>query len=154
MYLRFNLDMIERDFLTATFAIKKRGLKKKKKKNKDSTLCTQCLKNACLVFILKMTFFKLLKCTVAKPPICCSCFCNEQLNTNVKCGKEDFTLNVSNIVLVIFKSFITFCWGKKEDKKKKSHIKSQSQYFGKKSQLDYFPKSFSPKTNMMRKRPV
>ena len=59
-------------------------------------------------------FFKLLKCTVAKPPICCSCFCNEQLNKNVKCGKEYFTLNVSNIVLVIFKSFITFCWGKKE----------------------------------------
>ena len=89
-----------------------------------------------------MTFFKLLKCTVAKPPICCSCFCNEQLNKNVKCGKEYFTLNVSNIVLVIFKSFITFCWEKKRIKK--SHIKSQSQYFGKKSQLDYFPKSFSP----------
>ena len=70
------------------------------------------------MFILKITFFKLLKCTVAKPPICCSCFCNEQLNKNVKCGKEYFTLNVSNIVLVIFKSFITFCWGKKEDKKK------------------------------------
>src|SRR4029434_334056 len=48
---------------------------------------------------------------------CCSCFCNEQLNKNVKCGKEYFTLNVSNIVLVIFKSFITFCLGKKEDKK-------------------------------------
>ena len=57
--------------------------------------------------------------------------------------KEYFTLNVSNIVLVILKSFITFCWGKKRIKKK-SHIKSQSQYFGKKSQLDYFPKSFSP----------
>src|SRR4029434_3639372 len=68
----------------------------------------------------------------------------KQLNKNVKCGKEYFTLNVSNIVLVIFKSFITFCWGKKEDTKKKSHIISQSQYFGKKSQLDYFPKSFSP----------
>src|SRR4029434_7744685 len=64
-----------------------------------------------------MTLFKLLKCTVAKPPICCSCFCNEQLNKNFKCGKEYFTLNVSNIVLVIFKSFITFCLGKKEDKK-------------------------------------
>src|SRR4029434_6604579 len=91
-----------------------------------------------------MTLFKLLKCTVAKSPICCSCFCNEQFNKNVKCGKEYLTLNVSNIVLVIFKYFITFCWGKKEDTKKKSHIKSQSQYFGKKSQLDYFPKSFSP----------
>src|SRR4029434_3089943 len=34
--------------------------------------------------------------------------------------------------------------GKKRGYKKKSHIKSQSQYFGKKSQLDYFPKSFSP----------
>ena len=44
-----------------------------------------------------MTFFKLLKCTVAKPPICCSCFCNEQLKKNVKFGKEYFTLNVSNI---------------------------------------------------------
>ena len=86
-----------------------------------------------------MTLFKLLKCTVAKPPICCSCFCNEQLNKNVKCGKEYFTLNVSNIVLVIHYVLL----GKKEDKKK-SHIKSQSQYFGKKSQLDYFPKSFSP----------
>src|SRR4029434_2088914 len=73
-----------------------------------------------------------------------SCFCNEQLNKNVKYGKEYFTINVSNIVSVICKSFITFCWGKKEAKKKKSHIKSQSQYFGKKSQLDYFPKSFSP----------
>src|SRR4029434_2909879 len=82
------------------------------------TFCTQCLKSACLVFIHKMTFFKLLKCTVAKPPICCSCFCNEQLNKNVKCGKEYFTLNVSNIVLVIFKSFITFCWEKKRIKKK------------------------------------
>src|SRR4029434_6798565 len=130
--------MIAGDFLTATFAIKKRGLK-------DGTFCTQCLKSACLVFILKITFLKLLKCTVAKSPICCSRFCNEQLNKNVKCGKEYFTLNVSNIVLLcIFKSFITFCWGKKEDTKKKSHIKSQSQYFGKKSELDYFPKSFSP----------
>ena len=27
LHLRFNRDMIERDFLTATFAIKKRGLK-------------------------------------------------------------------------------------------------------------------------------
>src|SRR4029434_388932 len=71
-------------------------------------------KSACLVFILTMTLFKLLKCTVAKPPICCSCFCNEQLNKNVKCGKEYFTLNVSNIVLVIFKLFITFCWGGKK----------------------------------------
>src|SRR4029434_8238841 len=34
--------------------------------------------------------------------------------------------------------------GEKKRIKKKSHIKSQSQYFGKKSQLDYFPKSFSP----------
>src|SRR4029434_1100751 len=34
--------------------------------------------------------------------------------------------------------------GEKKRLKKKSHIKSQSQYFGKKSQLDYFPKSFSP----------
>src|SRR4029434_5622496 len=34
--------------------------------------------------------------------------------------------------------------GEKKEEKKKSHIKSQSQYFGKKSQLDYFPKSFSP----------
>src|SRR4029434_3620517 len=73
--------------------------------------------SACLVFILKITFSKFLKCTVAKPPICCSCFCNEQLNKNVKCGKEYFTLNVSNIVLFIFKSFITFCWGIKEGKK-------------------------------------
>ena len=62
-----------------------------------------------------MTFFKLLKCTVAKPPICCSCFCNEQLNKNVKCGKEYFTLNVSNIVLVIIHYDLL---GKKEDKKK------------------------------------
>src|SRR4029434_780041 len=95
--------------------------------------------SACLVFILKMTFFKLLKCTVA--------FCNEQLKKKIKCGKEYFTLNVSNIVLVILKSFITFCWGKKRIKKK-LHIKSQSQYFGKKSQLDYFPKSFSPSCNV------
>src|SRR4029434_9337760 len=29
--------------------------------------------------------------------------------------------------------------------KKKSHFESQSQYFGKKSQFDYFPKSFSPR---------
>src|SRR4029434_5869405 len=58
-----------------------------------------------------------------------------------------FTLNVSNIVLVIFKSFITICWGKNLDKKKKSHVKSQSQYLEKKSQLDYFPKSFSPSPN-------
>src|SRR4029434_6419877 len=101
--------MIERDFLTATFAIKKRGIKKKKH---------SVLKSACLVFILKMTFFKLLKCTVAKPPICCSCFCNEQLNKHVKCGIEYFTLNVSYIVWVIFKSFITFCWGKKRGYKK------------------------------------
>ena len=50
--------------------------------------------------------------------ICCSCFCNEQLNKNVKCGKEYFTLNVSNIVLVIFKSFILFCWEKKRIQKK------------------------------------
>src|SRR4029434_2469696 len=109
---------------------------------------SQFLKSACLVFMLTMTLFKLLKCTVAKPPICCSCFCNEQLKKNVKCGKAYFTLNVSNIVLVIFKSFITFCWEKKRIKKK-SHIESQSQYFGKKSQLDYFPKSFSPSTNML-----
>src|SRR4029434_7563220 len=44
-----------------------------------------------------------------------------------------------NIVLVILKSFITICW------ENKSHIKSQSQYWGGKSQLDYFPKSFSPR---------
>src|SRR4029434_9229264 len=100
--------MIERDFLTATFAIKKRGIKKKKH---------SVLKSACLVFILKMTFLKLLKCTVANSTICCSCFCNEQLNKNVKCGKEYFILNVSNIVLVIFKSFITFCSEKKRIKK-------------------------------------
>src|SRR4029434_8256924 len=73
----------------------------------------------------------------------CCCFCNEQLKKNVKCGKEYLTLNVSNIVLVIFKTFITFCWEKKRIKKK-SHIKSKSQYCGKKSQLDYLPKSFSP----------
>src|SRR4029434_9045109 len=43
---------------------------------------------------------------------------------------------------------LRFVGGKKEDKKK-SHIESQSQYFGKKkSQLDYFPKSFSPRMNM------
>src|SRR4029434_7055262 len=130
--------MIERDFLTATFAIKKRGQKKK-----DGTFCTQCLKSACLVFILKITFFKLLKCTVAKPPICCSCFCYEQLNKNVKCGKEYFTLNVSNIVLVIFKSFITFCWEKKRIKKK-SHIKSQSQYFGKNIAIRLFSQIVQP----------
>src|SRR4029434_2690197 len=82
------------------------------------TFCTQCLKSACLVFILTMTLFKLLKCTVGKPPICCSCFCNEQLKKNVKCGKANFTLNVSNIVLVIFKSFILFCWEKKRIQKK------------------------------------
>src|SRR4029434_2259911 len=128
--------MVKRNFLTTTSAVTTWF-------KKDGTFCTQCLKSACMVFILKITFFKLLKCTVAKSPICCSRFCNEQLNKNVKCGKEYFTLNVSNIVLlVIFKSFITFCWGKKEDKKK-SHIKSQ--YFGKKSQFDYFPKSFSPR---------
>src|SRR4029434_8798279 len=114
MNFEFNRDIIERDFLTATLTIKKRGLKKKN----GGTFCTQCLKSACLVFILKITFFKLLKCTVAKQPICCSCFCNEQLNKNVKCGKEYFTLNVSNIVLVIFKSFIPFCWGKKRIQKK------------------------------------
>src|SRR4029434_5592317 len=34
--------------------------------------------------------------------------------------------------------------GEKKRIKKKSHIKSQSQYFGKKSQLDYFPKWLSP----------
>ena len=95
--------MIERDFLTATFAIKKTWSQ-----------------------------------------ICCSCFCNEQLNKNVKCGKEDFALNVSNIVLVIFKSFITFCWGKKEDTKKKSHIKSQSQYFGKKIAIRLFSQIVQP----------
>src|SRR4029434_1897167 len=114
--------MIERDFLTATFANKNVIFKKKKIflffYFFKMVNFAQCLKSACLVFILKMTFLKLLKCTVAKPPICCSCFCNEQLYKNVKCGKEYFTLYVSNIVLVIFKSFITFCWGKKEDKKK------------------------------------
>src|SRR4029434_8666531 len=50
--------------------------------------------------------------------------------------------------------YLILCWsylnhslrfvGKKKRIKKKSHIESQSQYFGKKSQLDYFPKSFSP----------
>src|SRR4029434_8127487 len=50
--------------------------------------------------------------------------------------------------------YLILCWsylnhslcfvGKKRGQKKKSHIESQSQYFGKKSQLDYFPKSFSP----------
>src|SRR4029434_6156133 len=50
--------------------------------------------------------------------------------------------------------YLILCWsylnhslrfvGGKKRIKKKSHIKSQSQYFGKKSQLDYFPKSFSP----------
>src|SRR4029434_3549765 len=74
---------------------------------------------------------------------CCSCFCYEQLNKNVKCGKEYFTLNVSNIVLVIFKSFITFCLGKKEDKKNRILNRNRN-IWGKKSQLDYFPKSFSP----------
>src|SRR4029434_9118090 len=74
---------------------------------------------------------------------CCSCFCNEQLNKNVKCGKEYFTLNVSNIVLFIFKSFITFCWGKKEDKKNRILNRNRN-ILVKKSQLDYFPKSFSP----------
>src|SRR4029434_5629713 len=39
--------------------------------------------------------------------------------------------------------------GVKKRIKKKSHIKSQSQYFGKKSQLDYFPKSFSPTGDSM-----
>src|SRR4029434_8514545 len=70
-------------------------------------------------------------------------FCNEQLNKNVKCGKEYFTLNVSNIVLVIFKSFITFCWGKKGDKKN-SHIKSQQQYFGKKIAIRLFSQIVQP----------
>ena len=107
----------------------------------------QCLKSACLVFILTMTLFKLLKCTVAKPPICCPCFCNEQLNKNVKCGIEYFTLNVSYIVLVIFKSFITFCWGKKEDTKKNRILNRSRNILVKKSQLDYFPKSFSPNGN-------
>src|SRR4029434_8793874 len=50
--------------------------------------------------------------------------------------------------------YLILCWsylnhslrfvGEKKRMKKKSHIESQSQYFGKKSQLDYFPKSFSP----------
>src|SRR4029434_5499917 len=53
--------------------------------------------------------------------------------------------------------YLILCWsylnhslrfvGEKKRLKKKSHIKSQSQYFGKKSQLDYFPKSFSPNTH-------
>src|SRR4029434_5021617 len=98
-----------------------------------------------------MTLFKLLKCTVAKPPICCSRFCNEQLNKNVKCGKLYFTLNVSNIVMVIFKSFITICWEKNLDKKKKKKTayKIAIAILGekKKSQLHYFPKSFSPRMN-------
>src|SRR4029434_184714 len=107
--------MVKRDFLTATSAITTWS---KFLVFLNGTFCTQCLKSACLVFILTMPLFKLLKCTVAKPPICCSCFCNEQLNKNVKCGKEYFTLNVSNILLVIFKTFITFCWEKKRIKKK------------------------------------
>src|SRR4029434_5103599 len=127
--------MIERDFLTATFAIKKRG-------HKMVVHFAQCLKSACLVFILKITLFKLLKCTVAKPPICCSCFCNEQFNKNVKCGKEYFTLNVSNIVLVILKSFITICW------EKNCILNRNRNIGGKKSELDYFPKSFSPNANI------
>src|SRR4029434_4320798 len=68
----------------------------------------------------------------------------KQLNKNVKCGKEYFTLNVSNIVLVIFKSFIPFCWGKKEDKIKKSHIKSQSQYLGGKIAIRLFSQIVQP----------
>src|SRR4029434_3138545 len=54
--------------------------------------------------------------------------------------------------------YLIVCWsylnhslrfvGKKiRIKFKKSHIKSQSQYWGGKSQLDYFPKSFSPNTD-------
>src|SRR4029434_5616289 len=53
--------------------------------------------------------------------------------------------------------YLILCWsylnhslrfvGKKRGYKKKSHIKSQSQYLGKKSQLDYFPKSFSHSWN-------
>src|SRR4029434_1035788 len=86
-------------------------------------------------------FFKLLKCTVAKPPICCSCFCNEQLNKNVKCGKEYLTLNVSNIVLVIFKTFITICW---DFFFFKSHIKSQSQYLEKKIAIRLFSQIVQP----------
>src|SRR4029434_3433347 len=118
--------MIKRNFLTATCAI------------------TTCLKSACLVFRLTMTLFKLLKCTVAKPPICCSCFCNEQLNKNVKFGKEYFTLNVSNIVLFIFKSFITISWEKNLDKIKKTHIKSQLQYLGKKIAIRLFSQIVQP----------
>ena len=60
----------------------------------------------------------------------CCCFCNEQLKKNVKCGKAYFTLNVSNIVLVIFKSFITFCWKKKEDKIKKNRILNRNRNIG------------------------
>src|SRR4029434_3202343 len=56
--------------------------------------------------------------------------------------------------------YLILCWSylnhslrfvgeKKRIQKKKSHIKSQSQYFGKKSQLDYFPKSFSPNSHFL-----
>src|SRR4029434_8324878 len=110
LHLRFNRDMIERDFLTATFAIKKRGLKKKK----DGTFCTQCLKSACLVFILKMTFLNYLNAQWQSHRFVVLV---SVMSRNVKCEKEYFTLNVSNIVLVIFKSFITFCWEKKRIKK-------------------------------------
>src|SRR4029434_7091050 len=55
-----------------------------------------------------------------------------------------FTLNVSNIVLVIFKSFITICWGKNLDKIKKSHIKSQSQYLEKKIAIRLFSQIAQP----------
>src|SRR4029434_9208312 len=55
--------------------------------------------------------------------------------------------------------YLILCWsylnhslhfvGEKKRIKKNSHIESQSQYFSKKSQLDYFPKSFSPIFNIV-----
>src|SRR4029434_2246225 len=59
--------------------------------------------------------------------------------------------------------YLILCWSylnhslrfvrKKKRIKKKSHIKSQSQYFGKKSQLDYFHKSFSPTLHSFELKP-
>src|SRR4029434_7861956 len=101
--------MIQRDFLIATCAITTWSKKKKNRWYILHTVFKKCMPcvytcNDCLNYL--------------NAPICCSCFCNEQLNKNVKCGKEYFTVNVSNIVLVIFKSFITFCWEKKRILKK------------------------------------
>src|SRR4029434_6138749 len=66
-------------------------------------------------------------------------FCNEQLNKNVKCGKEYFTLHVSNIVLVIFKSFIMVCWGKKEETKKNRILNRNSNILVKNRNSIIFP---------------